>query len=308
MYDCTVKSGEPKLLALGAQKDVPLAQLTSFRIGGKADYVIRPRTYGNIADAMRVCAEAKLPIFALGRGSNILAADAGFRGLILRLDNPLAPTQIVGTRVLCCAFTPLTELCRKTVEAGLSGMERLAGIPGSVGGAIAMNAGAYGGEMKQVLRSVRVLRKGEEEARWVAVRDADMGYRSSQFVYPDCIVLQAELQLETDDGSAAATMQECLQARKDKQPLEYPSAGSVFKRPEGHFAGQLIEQCGLKGYGIGGAKVSEKHAGFIVNANRATQADVSALIVHIQNKVKAQTDVSLACEIKHLGEDGICIC
>ncbi|MCL2672539.1 MAG: UDP-N-acetylmuramate dehydrogenase [Clostridiales bacterium] len=294
-----------KLMALGAATDLPLSALTSFRIGGSADYVLRPRSYGNIADALRVCTEAKLPVFVLGRGSNILASDGGFRGLILRLDTPLAPVEIIGTRILCCAFTPLSELCRKSVEAGLMGLERLAGIPGSVGGAVAMNAGAYGGEIKQVLRSVFILKDGQ--MRWVPVSDGDMGYRHSRFSYPDCIVLQAELQLQPDDGSAERVMRECLQARKEKQPLEYPSAGSVFKRPPGLFAGQLIEECGLKGYSIGGAQVSEKHAGFIINAGNATQAEVSALIAYIQNTVAARKGVSLHCEIKRLTEDGTCI-
>jgi len=190
------------------------------------------------------------------------------------------------------------QLSRDTVKHGLSGMERLAGIPGTVGGACAMNAGAYGGEIKQILKRIRVLH--ENVVEWVTVLDDDLGYRKSRFSFPDAIALEAEFELLPDDGTALQTMQICMEKRREKQPLEFPSAGSTFKRPEGHFAGALIEQCGLKGYSIGGAQVSEKHAGFIVNVGNATEADVNRLIQYVTKTVKEQTGVSLEPEIKRI--------
>ena len=184
------------------------------------------------------------------------------------------------------------------------GMERLSGIPGTVGGACAMNAGAYGAEIKQILSRVHVLENGTD--RWIDVNPDEMGYRKSPFSFPQRIVLEAELRLLPDDGGAAARMQDCTARRREKQPIEYPSAGSVFKRPEGYFAGALIEQCGLKGRQIGGAQVSEKHAGFIINRGGATENDVSALIAEIQATVTAERGVRLECEIKRMG-DGVCI-
>jgi len=287
-----------QLIQLGALQGVPLRELTGFRVGGNAAYLLRPKAYADIATALAVCRETNLPVQVLGRGTNVLASDAGYPGLILRLDTPLAPLTVAGNRVLCCAFMQLSELCHKTVEAGLSGLERLCGIPGTVGGACAMNAGAFGGEISQALRAVYILRDGI--TRWEPVRPGDMDYRSSVFAYPDCIVLQVELELAPDNGQAAQVMRECLRQRREKQPLNLPSAGSVFKRPPGHFAGRLIEDCGLKGCRIGGAQVSKLHAGFIVNTGNATEADVLALIAHIQAVVREQTGVELECEVKRL--------
>jgi len=285
-----------RLRLLGAERDVPLASLTSFRVGGPAAWVLRPRSYADIGTALALCREEGLPVQVLGNGTNMLAPDVGFAGLILRLDRPLTPLTIVGDRVLCCAFMSLRELCEQTVAAGLMGLERLCGIPGTVGGACAMNAGAYGGEISQALRAVYTLRDGVMS--WEPVREGDLGYRKSIFSFPDAIALTAELALKPDDGTAAATIADCLAERGAKQPLDLPSAGSTFKRPAGHFAGKLIQDCGLKGARIGGAQVSDLHAGFVVNAGGATQADISALIAHIQKTVLEQTGVTLECEVK----------
>jgi UDP-N-acetylmuramate dehydrogenase len=177
-------------------------------------------------------------------------------------------------------------------------MDCLCGIPGTVGGACAMNAGAYGGEIKQILKRIRIYRNGRDE--WVNVQDGDLGYRRSAFTFPGAIALEAEFELRPDDGTAAETMQSCMEKRRAKQPLELPSAGSTFKRPEGHFAGALIDQCGLKGYSVGGAQISPKHAGFVVNTGGATERDISALITHVQKVVKEQTGVILEPEIKRI--------
>lgn len=284
--------------SFGAESNAPLAELTSFRVGGPARFVLRPQSYDMLRNAVAFAAERGMPLQLLGKGTNVLASDEGFDGLVLRFDSPLAEPVFSGTQVVVCCGTSLTQLARETVKRGLRGIECLSGIPGTLGGACAMNAGAYGQEIKQVLRRIRLLRNGRDE--WVDVRESDLGYRRSAFSFPDAIALQAELELLPDDGTAAETMQRCMEQRRAKQPLELPSAGSTFKRPVGHFAGALIEQCGLKGTSVGGAQVSEKHAGFIVNTGGATAADVLKLIELVQRTVRERTGVELEPEIKRI--------
>ena len=291
--------GSNKLpISFGVEYDVPLSELTSFHVGGNARLVVRPHSYKAIAEAVAYAARNGMPFALLGKGTNILASDAGFPGCVIRFDSPLHEPICQGTTVIACCGTSMTSLARETVKNGLMGMECLCGIPGTVGGACAMNAGAYGGEIKQILKRIRILKNGRDE--WVDVNETDLGYRRSAFSFPDAIALEAEFELRPDDGTANETMLRCIQKRREKQPLELPSAGSTFKRPEGHFAGALIEQCGLKGYTIGGAQVSKKHAGFIVNIGDATEADISALIAHVQKTVYEQTGVMLEPEIKRI--------
>ena len=280
------------------ETNIPLAELTSFRVGGPARFVLRPQSYEEIRQAIEYAASVEMPVTLLGKGTNILAADSGFDGLVIRFDTPLHEPVFDGTKVIACCGTSLTQLSRETVKRGLSGMERLCGIPGTVGGACAMNAGAYGGEIKQILKRIRVLRNGRDE--WIDVKDADLGYRRSTFTFPGTVALEAEFELAQDDGTATETMQSCMEKRRAKQPLELPSAGSTFKRPEGYFAGALIEQCGLKGYSVGGAQVSPKHAGFIVNTGGATENDITALIEHVRAVVKERTGVTLEPEVKRI--------
>lgn len=280
------------------EANVPLADLTSFRVGGPARFVLRPNSYEQICRAVEYAASVGMPVALLGKGTNILASDGGFDGLVIRFDTPLHEPVFNGTTVTACCGTSLTQLSRETVKRGLSGMECLCGIPGTVGGACAMNAGAYDGEIKQILKRIRIYRNSRDE--WVNVHDGDLGYRRSTFTFPGAIALEAEFELRPDDGTAAETMQSCMEKRRAKQPLELPSAGSTFKRPEGHFAGALIDQCGLKGYSVGGAQVSPKHAGFVVNTGGATERDISALIAHVQKVVKEQTGVILEPEIKRI--------
>ena len=297
MYTC-VQNEIDRLRALGAVSNIPLAEMTSFKIGGNAAWVLAPTDYAQIAEAISVCRDIGMPFYVLGKGTNILASDDGYSGLIIRLDKPLHEPVWNGTEVTACAGTSLTKLAKESVERGLMGMERLCGIPGSVGGACAMNAGAYGGEIKQILSRVHVWHDGTEE--WLSVDPDTLGYRKSPFAFPDCIVFEATFALTPDDGTAAETMRACTQKRREKQPLSYPSAGSVFKRPVNGFAGALIEQCGLKGAAVGGAQVSELHAGFIINTGGAAAHDVTALIEKIQAVVLAQTGTALECEIKRL--------
>ena len=287
------------LKALGATEQVPLSELTSFRVGGNADFVLRPTSYNALKQAIDLCRDAQYPVYLLGRGTNILASDEGFRGLIIRFDTPLHPPVYQGTRVTACCGMSLMQIARETIAKGLMGMERLAGIPGTVGGACAMNAGAYNAEIKQILRRIRVLENGTDA--WIDVRDADLGYRRSAFSFPGRIALEAEFELQIDDGSAYRTMEDCMEKRREKQPLTLPSAGSTFKRPTGYFAGALIEQCALKGFSIGDAQVSPKHAGFIVNNGHATERQITELIEYVQKTVLMQTGVTLECEVKRIG-------
>ena len=292
------------LIDLGAEVNVPLRDLVSFRVGGPAAFVLQPTGEEALCHALDLCREAEMPVALLGNGTNVLPPDEGFSGLVLQLSGESAAPVFEGEKVIADAGCSLTALAKESVQRGLMGLERLCGIPGTVGGAVAMNAGAYGGEIKNVLSRVRLCR--DEGCRWEDARLTEMGYRKSPYAWPNAVVTAVELRLMPDDGTAAATMADCMRKRREKQPLSLPSAGSTFKRPEGHFAGALIEGCGLKGCAVGGAQVSERHAGFIVNRGGATAGDVEALMRHVQDVVYNETGVWLEPEVKRL-EDLVCI-
>ncbi len=292
------------LIDLGARTNVPLSDLVSFRVGGPAAFVLQPENEAVLCRALDLCRAEQMPVILLGNGTNVLPPDEGFDGLILQLSGHGVDPVFEGTRVSVGAGYSLTALAKESVQRGLMGLERLCGIPGTVGGAAAMNAGAYGGEIKNVLRRVRLFRDGA--FRWEDVRRDEMGYRKSPYSWPDTLVTAVELQLFPDDGTAEEVMADCMRRRREKQPLSLPSAGSTFKRPEGHFAGALIEGCGLKGYSVGGAQVSELHAGFVVNRGGASAGDIRALMGYIQDRVFSKTGVRLEPEVKRL-EDLICI-
>ena len=292
------------LLDLGARENVPLADLVSFRVGGPAAFVLQPKGEEELCRALALCREEHVPMLLLGNGTNVLPSDEGFRGLVVQLSGDGQSPFFEGEKVVAGAGCSLTALAKESVQRGLMGLERLCGIPGTVGGAVAMNAGAYGGEIKTALRRVRVYRDGA--FLWEDARLEEMGYRKSPYTWPGTIVSAVELLLLPDDGTAAATMADCMRRRREKQPLSLPSAGSTFKRPKGHFAGALIEGCGLKGCTIGGAQVSELHAGFIVNRGGATAGDIEALMRHVQDVVFNETGVHLEPEVKRL-EDLTCI-
>lgn len=292
------------LTDLGAKEDVLLSGLTTFRVGGTADFVLETGEEAVLVEALRLCKQGHIPCALLGNGSNVLAGDGGFAGLVLKITPAGQEPVFEGCRVTVSSGASLTALARESLRRGLMGLERLAGIPGTLGGAIAMNAGAYGGQIADVLRRVKVIRDGE--ILWEDIHPQDFGYRKSPYSWPKTVVLEAELELATDDGTARETMERCYKARREKQPLEYPSAGSYFKRPEGHFAGALIEQCGLKGATVGGAQVSEKHAGFLINRGNATAKDVQSLEKLVRDKVLLETGVELEREVKLL-EETACI-
>lgn len=272
---------------------------TSFQIGGPARFFVRPRSDEEARAVAALCAARRVPLLPLGNGSNVLMADSGYGGVVLSLEH-LDTVSREGNTLICGAGVPLKTACEFALAQGLAGMEFAYGIPGSVGGAVFMNAGAYGGEMKDIVsRSWFVSKDGPGSFEGDA---HGFGYRRSVYSDGGRIVTRAAFSLHSGDpASIRARMNELMQRRRDKQPLEYPSAGSVFKRPPGHFAGTLIEGCGLKGARVGGAAVSKKHAGFIVNLGGATCADVQALIRQVQACVEEKAGVRLESEIQVVG-------
>ena len=281
-----------------------LAPHSTFRIGGEARLAAMPDTTEQIIDAVSTAKEAGLDFTVIGNGSNVLFSDKGFDGLVIFTRNADS-VVIKGNRVIADAGAPFTKLAVTVKNAGLTGLEFAYGIPGSVGGAVYMNAGAYNGEASQVVASSMAYDDLTGEVRMISREEHNFGYRTS--VYSQnrdrLTVLSAEFELKEGDSAAIwETMQDLMRRRREKQPLEYPNAGSVFKRPQGYFVGKLITDAGLKGYTIGGAQVSEKHAGFIVNIGGATAQDVLRLVEHIQKTVQSQFGVMLECEINFKGQ------
>lgn len=294
-------------LNLPYRREEALSKHTSFRIGGPCRMMLFPQDHKQVIASVKLVKrleernEIQIPTFILGNGSNILVSDDGFDGVVITLGSNYSKiTQLNERELLVTAGTNLNTLCQYAQRHGLSGLEFAFGIPGSVGGAVFMNAGAYGGEMKNVVTCVHYLDEEGNVGKYGADQ-LDFSYRHSAFSSGNKIILAAVYTLQTGDKDAIrAQMLDYLGRRKEKQPLEYPSAGSTFKRPEGHFAGQLIEQAGLKGFSVGGAQVSEKHAGFVINRDRATAADVQELIRQVQEKVKENAGVELECEVRFL--------
>ena len=274
-----------------------LSDYTSFKIGGKADVMVFPDTLEKIKTVFSFADEQKMPVFVLGKGSNLLVGDDGLKGVVINTCRFDKIELVDETTIVCQSGVSLTRLCRFALENSLTGLEFAFGIPGTAGGAAYMNAGAYGGEMKDVLVECTHLEKGIEGS--FSGEELELGYRKSVYSDKDYIITSLVLKLEKGDKQEIkAKMDDLMQRRKDKQPLEFPSAGSTFKRPEGYFAGALIEQCGLKGYTVGGAQVSEKHAGFVINIGSATAKDVNELIAHCQKTVYENTGVLLEPEVK----------
>lgn len=280
----------------------PMSSLTTFHIGGPADVLVKPKNEGELKSAILAAKECGIPLMLLGKGSNLLVSDDGIEGAVIHIADGLDKIEVLENGIVSCkAGASLAALCSACLNSGLSGLEFAYGIPGSVGGAIYMNAGAYGGEMRDVVRSVTYM-TGEGEIKTASADELDFSYRHSRFSGKDDIILSAQFALVEDKKeSIRARMDDYIGRRKDKQPLNFPSAGSVFKRPEGYFAGALVEQCGLKGYTVGGAQVSEKHAGFIVNVGGATCSDVLGLIEHIKATVFQKFGVALESEIIKIG-------
>lgn len=289
--------GEAKVLV-----NEPMASHTTFRIGGPADYFVMPEGIEELAGVLNLCKEENLPYFILGNGSNLLVGDKGFRGVVIQLYKNFDGIQIEGTTVTAKAGAMLIRVAKEAGKAGLTGLEFASGIPGTIGGAMVMNAGAYGGEMKDVVTAVTVLTK-DGEIKTLTGEEMNFRYRGSVVEDEGYIVLEAVMKLKEGNLEEIQTrIDELSVQRKTKQPIEFPSAGSTFKRPEGYFAGKLIQDSGLRGYKVGGAQVSEKHCGFVINAGGATAADVIQLIQEVSEKVNAQFGVTLEPEVKRIGE------
>ena len=281
--------------------DEPMKLHTTFKIGGPADCLIFPASMEETEKVLALVNEYKLPLTILGNGSNVLVQDKGIRGVVVKFARPMAKIRHEGTRIIAGAGALLKDVSEAAAQSSLTGLEFACGIPGSIGGAIFMNAGAYDGEMAQVIAWVDCLDETGAPHR-LAGDDLALGYRTSCFTQRPWLITGARLTLTPGDPAAIrAKMADLAQRRRAKQPLEYPSAGSTFKRPPGHFAGGLIEQCGLKGYQIGGAQVSEKHAGFVINTGGATCQDILDLIHHVRQVVRDQTGVLLEPEVRLLG-------
>lgn len=283
--------------------DEPMSRHTTFRVGGPADFFVTPKAKEEVRDVIRICKEAGMPYYIIGNGSNLLVSDAGYRGVIVQIYKEMNEVKVEGDLVKAQAGALLSGIAAKALGAELSGFEFASGIPGTIGGACVMNAGAYGGEMKDVLEFVTVL-TGEGKIIELGRNELELGYRTSVIAKKGYIVLGAVLKLERGDGEKIKTyMDELKEKRVTKQPLEYPSAGSTFKRPEGYFAGKLIEDAGLRGFQVGGAQVSEKHCGFVINRDHATAADIMELMRQVQIRVKENSGVDLEPEVKRLGDE-----
>ncbi|MDR5659374.1 UDP-N-acetylmuramate dehydrogenase [Serpentinicella sp. ANB-PHB4] len=282
--------------------DEPMKNHTSFKIGGPADIFLIPQTIDEVQAVIKICNQNDVSVFILGNGSNLLVSDKGMRTVVLKIGDNLNQVTFDGTKVTAEAGILLSRLSKRILKNNLTGFEFADGIPGSLGGAVTMNAGAYGGEMKDVVWSCKaVTQKGEMIE--LSKEQLDLGYRTSTIQKNNYIVLEVTLDLQVGTyEEIKSKINELTEKRTTKQPLNLPSAGSVFKRPPGFYAGKLIEDSNLKGYQIGGAQVSELHAGFIVNKGGATAEDVTNLIKHIQNTVKKNFGVLLETEVKMIGE------
>lgn len=282
--------------------DEPMSSHCTFRAGGTAKYYVIPDEYKKVRDVLRLCVEENIPYYVIGNGSNLLVQDDGFDGVIIEIDSALAKIEINGNEIVAKAGAKLSKIAVKALNESLTGFEFAYGIPGNLGGAVTMNAGAYGGEMKDVLKWVKVL-DNNGEMKTLKAEELELGYRTSIIVKEKMIVLEACIELhEGNRDEIEMHMKELMAKRKEKQPLEYPSAGSTFKRPEGYFAGKLIQESGLQGFQVGGAQVSEKHCGFVINKDQATAADIAELIRQVQDRVEEKFGVRLETEVKRLGE------
>ena len=284
------------------RRQEPMSLHTTFRIGGPADLFVMPGSIQAVADSIRICKETQTPYAVIGNGSNLLVSDAGYRGVIIQIGRNLNQITGNGEEIRAQAGAMLSVIAKTALSESLTGFEFASGIPGTLGGAVVMNAGAYGGEMKDVLTEVTVLTR-EGEIRTIPAEKLELGYRTSLAAKNGWIILEAVLRFQKGDAEAIRSrMEELKVQRVTKQPLDLPSAGSTFKRPEGYLAGKLIMDAGLRGFTVGGAQISEKHCGFVVNKGGATAEDVRNLICAVQKKVQEDAGVKLEPEVKFLGE------
>ena len=284
------------------QLSEPMERHTTFRVGGPADYFLTPGTGEEIQRIVACCKEQGVPYYIVGNGSNLLVSDAGYRGAVIQIYKSMNRITVNGSCITAQAGALLSGIAASALENGLTGFEFAAGIPGTLGGACVMNAGAYGGEMKDVLKQVSVMSL-DGDVFTIPAKELEMGYRTSVIAKKDYIVLEAVIELSVGGvREIKAQMDDLKERRISKQPLEFPSAGSTFKRPEGYFAGKLIQDSGLRGFQVGGAQISEKHCGFVINKDHATAADIAELMRQVSEKVNKEFGVVLEPEVKRLGE------
>ena len=284
-------------------RNEPMKKHTTFRIGGPADVLVKPATITEIEQVLQCCEEQAVPYYVVGNGSNLLVGDEGIRGVVLQLGNDFSEVEVCEDDTIWVqAGCRLSKVANLAAEHALTGMEFAAGIPGTIGGAVMMNAGAYGGEMKDIIVCVTLLTP-DREVLILPQDQMEFGYRESIVSKENYIVLEAKLRLQKGEPEAIeAKMKEYSEARRSKQPLEYPSAGSTFKRPEGYYAGKLIMDAGLAGYRVGDAQVSEKHCGFVINCGQATAKDVTAVMNDVIHRVAEAYQVELEPEVRKIGE------
>ena len=283
-------------------KDEPMSRHTTFRVGGPADFFVMPTEEEEVREVVNLLRKEKVPFYVVGNGSNLLVGDGGYRGVIIQIYKNMNQIRVEEDMVYAQAGALLSKTAAQALEHSLTGMEFASGIPGTLGGAVMMNAGAYGGEMKHILYNALALTK-EGKFRVVPADQMELGYRSSVFAKNGDVVLSAQLKLKPGNpDEIRAYMEELKEKRVTKQPLEYPSAGSTFKRPEGYFAGKLIEDSGLRGFRVGGAQVSEKHCGFVINRENATAADIISLMEQVADRVEEKFGVRLEPEVRRIGE------
>lgn len=279
----------------------PMNKHTTFRIGGNADIFVTPESDEQILKAIEIAQRNNIPYYIVGNGSNLLVKDKGFRGVIIQIYKNFSRIEVNGNEIKVQAGALLSAVAKTALNNCLTGMECLSGIPGTIGGAVCMNAGAYGGEIKDIVTGVKVIK--DNKIITITNEEAGFGYRHSNIMSDKMIVLEAYISLEKGDSGAIRTkMSELMEQRNSKQPVELPSAGSTFKRPEGYFAGKLIDDSGLRGYSVGAAQVSPKHCGFIVNNGGATADDVLTLINNVSDVVMDKFGVRLEPEVRIIGE------
>ncbi len=283
-------------------EDVPMARYTSFKAGGNADMMVIPQYIEELKDVLEILAESQIPYMVIGNGSNILVKDSGYKGIIVKMGDAFDYVIPNGENLICGAASLMSVVSKTAIDQSLTGFEFGSGIPGSIGGAVFMNAGAYDGEMSNIIDKVRLISKDGERDFYMTAEELQMGYRHTLLHETSDIVVEVTLKLHNGNQDAIKEkVSELAKKRNSKQPVNYPSAGSFFKRPQGYFAGKLVQDAGLKGLSVGGAQVSQLHSGFIINTGGATATDILQLMEIVQAKVMEQFGVELEPEVRIIG-------
>lgn len=303
MYEAFINSISNIINKDNIHLNQPMSKHTTFKVGGVADILVEPENVNQLIEILSCAKEYNVPYFVMGNGSNLLVGDKGIRGLVIKIANAMSRCEVHGEYIKAECGIKLSRLANNALASCLTGLEFASGIPGTLGGAVFMNAGAYGGEMKDIIKEVKYFDIEKNEVITISGEDCEFGYRHSIFSDLNAVILEATMKLAYGEADEIrSVMNDLATRRNEKQPVDKPSAGSTFKRPEGYFAGTMIQDCGLKGHSIGGAQVSEKHAGFVINTGDATARDISELIEYVQEKVEEKYGVVLEPEVRFVGE------